>query len=495
MTKIWLNDYEFVEVEDRQSLAEEVAPRSLSPDAAGFGGWLPDPDPILKKLGQDMKVYRSLLSDAHVWSCYAGRRSGTLSRKWEINEAAEGGSPASNRKALALMQEMMRGLGVRTVIEAMLNAPFFGISPLEVMWSTEKGWLPESLVGKPPEWFGFDNENRLRFKSKENPTDGVEIPPMKVLLCSHCADYLNPYGERLLSKCFWPVAFKKGGFKFWAVFTEKFGMPWITGKVPSGTGSSERAKLLSRLTAMVQDAVAVINNDESIVITESAGKKASADIYEKLINAGNKEVSKAIAGQTASTEGTPGKLGNEQTQENVRKEIIDADGEMVAGSFNQLFSWVTELNVPGAAPPVFSWIKKENVQKEKAERDETLNRQGVNFTKKYYMRTYNLEGDDFELSEQTGTDRGEFSENEPEQDMADVFTDRAEREAAVTIDGLIGNIRNLVEKAESMEEIRDGLIDLYPDMDIDGLGNLMQQALTAADLAGRFEVTEEKQTR
>ena len=76
-----------------------------------------------------------------------------------------------------------------------------------------------------------------------------------------------------MSRCFWPVAFKKGGFKFWAVFTEKFGMPWLIGKVPRGTGDTDRAQLLDHLVKMVQDAVAVINDDESIAALEFQSKK------------------------------------------------------------------------------------------------------------------------------------------------------------------------------------------------------------------------------
>jgi phage gp29-like protein len=47
-----------------------------------------------------------------------------------------------------------------------------------------------------------------------------------------------------------------------------------------------------------------------------------------------------------------------------------------------------------------------------------------------------------------------------------------------------------VQRAKSFEEIRDGLLDLYPDMDTSDLGAMMQQALTAAELSGRFEVSQ-----
>ncbi len=55
---------------------------------------------------------------------------------------------------------------------------------------------------------------------------------------------------------------------------------------------------------------------------------------------------------------------------------------------------------------------------------------------------------------------------------------------------LLEPIRDLVMTSSNFEEIRDGLIDLYPDMDADDLGTLMQQAMTVAQLAGRSEVVD-----
>lgn len=43
----------------------------------------------------------------------------------------------------------------------------------------------------------------------------------------------------------------------------------------------------------------------------------------------------------------------------------------------------------------------------------------------------------------------------------------------------------------SVEEIRDGLDTLYPDMDQTEVAVLLREALAAAHLAGQFEVSEE----
>jgi len=410
--KLWLNEHDFIEIDARESLAQKIAVRSRSLDWMGIFGLLPDPDPVLQKTGQDITVYRQLLSDAHVWSCYQSRKSGTLSCEWEIRETKEG-SVRANKQAYKIIDDLMENLDAYQIITDMLEAPFFGMAPLEILWkSTGQRWLPEKVEGKPPEWFGFSEENELRFLSKENMIEGEELPDMKFLLPRHHSSYQNPYGERVLSKCFWPVAFKRGGFKFWAIFTEKYGMPWAIGKVPRGTNETERTKLLSNLVSMVQDAVAVINDDESVVIEEAKGKGASADIYNKLISVSNREISKAILGQTLTTEiDKGGSYAATKEHMEVRADLVDQDKRMACGEFKKLFSWIIQLNSAGASAPEFKFFEEEDIQKDRAERDKTLNEQGVNFTPEYYRRTYNLEEGDFEIDERRAQEK-EFAEKE-----------------------------------------------------------------------------------
>jgi len=494
--KLWISENNFIELDkSRESLTSEIAPRSRSLDWMGYYGFLPDPDTVLQNLGEVLSTYRQLLTDAHVWACYESRTAGTLSQNWKIDPAAEGGSARPNKKAYELANEVMKSLDVRQVTEDILQAVFYGMSPIEVVWKTGTQWLPDRVVGKPPEWFGFNESNELRFQSLDNMTQGEPIPDYKFLLSRHHASYKNPYGERALSRCFWPVAFKKGGFKFWAIFTEKFGMPWLVGKVPKGTNDTERTALLANLASMVQDAVAVINDDESVDITEASGKKASADIYDQLIAAGNHEISKAILGQTGTTEGTPGRLGNETSHMEVRQDLIDGDKKMVCGAFNRLFAWVAELNVDGAAPPTFSFIEEEDVQKDRAERDKTLNETGVKFRKKYFQRVYNLEEDDFDIFTQTDPEPGpaatEFAdsgEDDSPGDVLDALGDKTLTRA--DLGGLTAPVEKLLNSVDSLEEFRDGLLDLYKDMDESKLGDLMAQALAVAELAGRFDASE-----
>ena len=91
------------------------------------------------------------------------------------------------------------------------------MQPLEVVWRRDgTSTVPDRVVGKPVEWFVFAAEdNSLRLRTKANLILGEELPPKKFLLARYNATYDNPYGERVLSRCFWPVAFKKGGMARW----------------------------------------------------------------------------------------------------------------------------------------------------------------------------------------------------------------------------------------------------------------------------------------
>ena len=266
------------------------------------------------------------------------------------------------------------------------------------MWKKEKNGqvLPEKVVAKPPEWFCFDDNNHLKFRTKENYF-GEELPNRKFLCPQSNPSYENPYGERTLSRVFWPVTFKKGGMKFWVIFTEKYGMPHLIGKHPRGASREETETLADNLEQMIQDAIAVIPDDSSVEIQE-ANKSSSAEIYEKLIDKMNSEISKAILGQTLTTEiGSTGSYAASNTHMRVRQDIIDSDKKLVETTINQLIRWIYELNFASEEVPIFELYEKEDVDLVIAQRDKILSETGVQFTKNYFIKNYGLDDEDFEV--------------------------------------------------------------------------------------------------
>lgn len=59
------------------------------------------------------------------------------------------------------------------------------------------------------------------------------------------------------------------------------------------------------------------------------------------------------------------------------------------------------------------------------------------------------------------------------------------------VSGWIDKIHGLVEHSETLEQVRDGLMDLYPEMNLEQYAEAMREALTAAELAGRADIVDQ----
>ena len=71
------------------------------------------------------------------------------------------------------------------------------------------------------------------------------------------------------------------------------------------------------------------------------------------------------------------------------------------------------------------------------------------------------------------------------------MTGQLAKRATPAVTQWIDRIRELGEKAESLEALRDELLKLLPDMSLDDYAAALQEAFAAAALAGRYEVLQE----
>ena len=474
----------------KSKITDEIATRKRALNFYTLANILPDPDIVLRKQGKDITIYKELLCDSHVFACVQSRKAGVLSLDWDINRGTDKDENAET------IEKLLKRLNVHKLISDILDATSFGFQPLEIMWERDKSGhvLPARVIAKPPEWFCFDDDNNLKFRTKENYY-GESVPDKKFLLVQNNPTYNNPYGERTLSRVFWNVTFKKGGMKFWVVFTEKYGMPHLIGKHPRGATKAETDSLADMLEEMVQDAIAVIPDDSSVEIKE-ASKSSSAEIYEKLIDKMNSEISKAILGQTLTTEvGATGSYAAANTHMQVRQDIIDADKKLVESVINQLITWIYELNYPNAEVPVFELYAPEDVDLTLAQRDKILSETGVKFTKEYFIKAYGLEEEDFDIREDIIPSQvpnfKEFKEQEEEtaplgqQQLEDLFKFLAENELTAQAQKMISPLISLLESCESYEEAYELLTD--KNLKSKKFEESLQKALFLSELQGRSD--------
>lgn len=472
----------------KKGITEEIATRKRALNFYSLANILPDPDIVLKKQGKDIRIYKELLCDPHVFACTQSRKAGVLSLDWEINRGLDKDQNAED------IENLLKKLEIQKLMSDILDATQFGFQPLEIIWKRDKSGhiMPERIVAKPPEWFCFDDDNNLKFRTKENYY-GEIVPDKKFLLAQNNPSYNNPYGERTLSRVFWNVTFKKGGLKFWVVFTEKYGMPHLIGKHPRGSTKEETNSLADMLEDMVQDAIAVIPDDSSIEIQE-ASKSSSAEIYEKLIDKMNSEISKAILGQTLTTEiGSTGSYAASNTHMQVRQDIVDSDKKLVEGVINQLIQWIYEINFANAEVPIFELYEPEDVDLTLAQRDKILSDTGVKFTKEYFIKNYGLEEDDFDIREDVIPINPNFKEFKEEEEklvpgqaqIEELFKFITEGDLNKQAQSMLSPLIKLFESCESYEEAFELLTD--KNLRSKQFEHTIQKALFLCELQGRAD--------
>ncbi|MBR4680166.1 MAG: DUF935 family protein, partial [Fibrobacter sp.] len=354
-------------------LAKEVATRNVAEFVTGLD-YLPNPDTILKNNGGNIKVYREMI-DAHLDAVKNKRFASITSRAWTID-----GSKGDQKKA-KFVEEYLWNIDLRNVISQMLEAIGFGYAVHEIVWNTVQTdlgtlILPTAIKDRKQEWFKFDSDSKLLLQT--NDGSRREMPERKFLVTRNRPTTANPYGNAVYSRCFWPLAFKKGGLKFWMLFVEKYGMPKAIGKVPPTATEKEQQDFLKMLVGLVRDAVAVIPQTGSVELLEAGA--ANANPHKAIVDWADQAMSKAWLGETLTTEQTSsgGTQAMATVHNDVRADLALDDAAMIESSINQLIRWIYEINWPNEKEiPWMNIILPEDLQEARLNRDIKLTQLGV----------------------------------------------------------------------------------------------------------------------
>lgn len=473
----------------------QVATRVQALDYSFLGLLLPNPDPILKAAGKDVTVYRELARDSHVGACIRRRKAAVKALEWGLDRG-----PAAARVSRAV-QDMLDGLDLESLIGSALDATLYGYAPMEVVWAAGAGrgvWA-ERIEALPPEWFCFDADNRLRFRTRSAPLYGELMPERKFLVPRQDATYQNPYGLGDLALCYWPVVFKKGGMKFWLAFAEKYGSAFAVGKLPRTAEEAERNRLLDDLEGLIQNGVAVIPDDGSVDLVEMAGKSASAELYERLVLHCRGEISIVLTGTNQSMEKDAGKASAHAGLD-VAESLRDADAEIVAAAINQLIRWTVELNWPGAPAPRFRLWDQQAKDGLQAQRDKSNHEAGARFTKSYWLRSYGYQETDLaeDLASPTAPPAAPrspgltpaFAQGE-RADPTEADTATLQAAAGPHWAALVDQVGALVEAAPDLAQLQRSLTDAYGGLDTAELTRLMGAAFALAELKGLAAVRDQ----
>ena len=507
---------------DPQSLTSEIATRS---NAGGlfdgsYGSYLcllPDPDPILRKRGDEAAVLSDLAADGHVTANILGRKERVLKRDdYKITPGVEDGGEATT--AAKLLSDRLNNDLERTtlhnIVAEILDAPFYGMVPLEIMWEPSGDWWHiVDIIPRPFHWFAYNNQNQLIFKG-ESCVNADPLPFGKFVVARHHPTFKNPYGLRLLSRCLWPITFKRGGTEFYVRFVEKYGVPHTVGKAPAKASKEEKAQMASDLARIVSDAVAVLPHGAEVSFETVAG--TTGDIHENFLKRWDKELSKILSGQTLTLEMEgSNSLAASETHANVADDISHADMRIVTTTMNEICWLQAQINNgTHERCPVFSYEDIEDMHS-RAKLDKELYSMGVRFTAKHFSNVYKLDEEDFKLlpadqpypendetappsfaaptGTQSQTKAGQPFLAELAQKKLDHVIAKMLPEVVDANNDFVKQLENVVGSASSAEELELTLASLLAEMaEPDQVEEILVRAMTAAAVYGAGAVKAEE---
>ncbi|HUN58005.1 MAG TPA: DUF935 domain-containing protein [Candidatus Binataceae bacterium] len=260
-----------------------------------------------------------------------------------------------------------------------------GFSATEIVWDTSgREWAPVRLIWRDPRWFLFDwiSGEQLLVRGMDN--EGPEIPLTPAGGYSHVERRLTPRSEissgsalwnglqpltapllpfkfithfaqaksglpirgGLARAVGWAYLFKNYVLKDWVTFAEVFGQPLRVGKYQAGATETDRQTLLRAVANIGADAAAIIPESMVIEFTQ-ARTSASTDLYERFCQYADNQISKAVLGQTLTTE-LPRGAGSRaaaQVHEAVRRDILSADARRLEETLGRdLIKPLVDLN-------------------------------------------------------------------------------------------------------------------------------------------------------
>lgn len=353
------------------------------------------------------EMFSAVEEDPHVYSVLSKRRRQLTSRTMQITPVDD--SDRAQRSA-ELCNELIYGeggeRGVSNWDEAlwdMTDAIGRAYSVAQLQWefidglwrvSTINRWPQRDTLIGDPFVSGFDREEEIRILTRDNPARGEEVPLFQFICHKHRArsDSLNK--AALLRVVSWYFLFKHFSVKDWTIFAERYGMPVRVGKYSKASNDQERLELVKAINDLGKDGGAVIPKDSEIEFVEA---RVSGSLpYPQLAQFCNGEISKAILGNTLTTEvGSSG--GNRalgEVHERGEIDMTDDDGKRLAITIRQqLCRPLVKFNLGDNFPvPFVNFLAEEEQNlKERAERDKILIAEiGLPVSRQYLYETYEI---------------------------------------------------------------------------------------------------------
>ena len=201
---------------------------------------------------------------------------------------------------------------------------------------TKKIWRPARYEWRDPRFFVFDpaDGRTLRLLDEADSFRGIALAPCKwIVHMPRLKSGLPARGglARLVALAYMVKAY---ALTDWTAFAEVFGMPLRLGRYGPGATETDIAELMRAVANLGTDAAAVLPDSMRIEFTEAGNRTGGADLFERLAVYLDKQVSKAVLGQTMTADDGSSRAQAE-VHDAVRGDILRSDARQLADTLNR----------------------------------------------------------------------------------------------------------------------------------------------------------------
>lgn len=460
----------------------------------------------------DLKAQHELFDDMEekdpqIGSDLGKRRQLSAELEWQI--VPPDNATAQERKATDHANEVFSGLEVEDLIMDMGVAIGHGWANLELTW-TRDGALRhiEQPQLRPHSWFRLHPDHQDIITLRDMSSTGAELWPLGWMQHRHRAKpgYVARSGlHRMLA---WPYLFQNYALGDLAQLLEIYGLPARVGKYPRNATDKEKATLLRAVTSLGNNAAGIIPDGMAVEFLEAAAGRA--DVFLAMMQWCERSKAKAILGGTLTSgtgEGTnTNALGN--VHERGQASLIRSDVRQYAGTIRRDVLWpMVAINYGiedmRRAPRFYLDTGESEDFKALSESLPVFVDMGAKIPTWWFHEKTRIpkaqESDEVLQPRAVPSPFGALSARRPAVaalktlpggDTPGTQQERLQAEGDQAIEGWVEQLRELVMEVQSLEELRNRLDALAPQLDPEAFAGVMADALAAAHLAGRYDILE-----
>lgn len=271
--------------------------------------------------------------DPHLYSQLQTRKTAVTGLDFEVIPF-DGDDETDKTIAEFVAAELESIESFEDVMMDLLDAIGKGIAISEIIWDYEDGKTVVSDI----KWchqkrFFWDNDDRFKIITRAHPA-GLIVPDNKFIVHRYKARSGHASRGGVLRVVAWMYLFKNYVLKDWVSFCEVFGMPLRLGKYNPSASEADKAALIEALIQIGTDAAGIIPDGTEIEFKEAA-KVTSIDVYETLARYCDEQMSKAILGQTLTSDAGKGSYAQSKTHNEVRHDLTVADCKALAATLRR----------------------------------------------------------------------------------------------------------------------------------------------------------------